>query len=100
MPRMTSFDSIWKDATDDGTNIAWTRAGWDAMSPWATGDRIYLNCPGHGEDGALTELPFAAANHRRLREIKRRCDPTNVFRFNANIEPLGDGDGNGDADPA
>jgi len=90
MPWMTSFDAIWNDATDDLANIAWTRAGWDAMAPWAAGDRIYLNFPGHGEDPALTEQAFGAANHRRLREIKRRYDPNNVFRFNANIEPLGD----------
>jgi FAD/FMN-containing dehydrogenase len=87
MAWMASFDSIWTDAADDVTNIAWTRAGWEAMAPWAEGNRIYLNFPGHGEDASLTEQAFGAANHRRLREIKRRYDPANVFRFNANIEP-------------
>jgi FAD/FMN-containing dehydrogenase len=87
MAWMASFDSIWSDAADDDANIAWTRAGWDTLEPWAVGNRIYLNFPGHGEDGSLTEQAFGAANHRRLREIKRRHDPSNVFRFNANIEP-------------
>ena len=84
---MASFDAIWSDSGDDDANIAWTRQGWDAMAPWAVGNRIYLNFPGHGEDATLTEQAFGAANHRRLREIKRRYDPSNLFRFNANIEP-------------
>ncbi len=87
MAWMTSFDAIWSDAADDAANIAWTRAGWQAMAPWSTGNRIYLNFPGHGEDASLTEEAFGTANHRRLREIKRRYDPANLFRFNANIEP-------------
>ena len=87
MPWMVSFDSIWSDAADDAANIAWTRAGWDALEPWAAGDRIYLNFPGHGEDAGLTERAFGAANHARLRQIKARYDPSNLFRFNANIAP-------------
>ncbi len=87
MPWMASFDAIWTDPADDAANIAWTRDGWDTMDPWSAGDRIYLNFPGHGEDAALTERAFGAANHRRLREIKRRYDPANIFRFNANISP-------------
>jgi berberine-like enzyme len=88
MPWMTSFDSMWTDGADDAANIGWTRAGWDAMAPWAAGNRIYLNFPGHGEDPTLAEQAFGPTNHERLRTIKFRYDPTNVFRFNANIEPL------------
>ena len=87
MPWMTSFDSMWTAGADDAANIAWTRAGWDGMAPWAAGNRIYLNFPGHGEDASLIEQAFGARNHDRLRAIKRRYDPSNVFRFNANIEP-------------
>jgi FAD/FMN-containing dehydrogenase len=87
MPWMASFDSIWTEPADDASNIAWTRAGWEALAPWSAGDRVYLNFAGHGEDAALTERAFGPANHRRLREIKRRYDPANVFRFNQNIEP-------------
>ena len=39
MAWMTSFDAIWSDAADDAANIAWTRAGWEAMTPWSAGDR-------------------------------------------------------------
>ncbi|MBI3745119.1 MAG: FAD-binding oxidoreductase [Chloroflexi bacterium] len=87
MSWMASFDSMWTDPADDAGNIAWTRAGWDALAPWAAGNRIYLNFPGHGEDADLTAQAFGAANLARLRAVKRCYDPTNVFRFNANIEP-------------
>ena len=30
---------------------------------------------------------YGSANHDRLRELKRRFDPTNLFRRNANILP-------------
>ncbi len=87
MAWMTSFDAIWSDASHDAANIAWARAGWGAMAPWSAGERVYLNFAGHGEDPALIESSFGAENHRRLRDVKRRYDPSNVFRFNANIEP-------------
>ena len=87
MPWMVSFDSIWDRPADDAANLAWSRGGWDALAPWAAGDRIYLNFPGHGEDGSLTERAFGTSNHQRLRQIKRRYDPANAFRFNQNIEP-------------
>jgi len=35
---------------------------------------------------ALTEAAFGP-NYRRLVEIKTKCDPANMFRFNQNIAP-------------
>ena len=87
MPWMVSLDAIWTAPADDAANIAWAREGWDRVAPWASGERIYLNFPGHGEDASLIEQAVGAANHRRLREIKRHYDPHNMFRFNQNIEP-------------
>ena len=87
MPWMVSFDAIWAEPGDDAANIGWARDGWDGVAPWAAGDRIYLNFPGHGEDRSLIEQAVGAENHRRLRAIKARYDPSNRFRFNQNIEP-------------
>ena len=68
-------------------NIAWTRDRWEQLRPYARQDRIYLNFPGHGEDGEdLTRRSFGA-NYEKLAAIKRRYDPTNMFRFNQNITP-------------
>ena len=49
MPWMVSIDSIWDTASEDETNIAWTRAFWERLEPFSDG-RLYLNFAGHGED--------------------------------------------------
>jgi FAD/FMN-containing dehydrogenase len=87
MPWMVSFDAAWSSPADDEASMAWARRGWDLVAPWAAGDRVYLNFPGHGEDASLTEQAFGAANHARLRAIKATYDPQNLFRFNQNIPP-------------
>jgi FAD/FMN-containing dehydrogenase len=86
MPWMFSVDSIWAHPDDDGANIAWTRAFWDRLAPYSAGGRLYLNFLGDGEDPELIRRSFGA-NFDRLRAVKRRYDPENLFRFNQNIEP-------------
>ena len=87
MPWMVSIDSIWDTADQDDANIAWTRAFWDRLEPYSDRGRIYLNFAGHGEDNdQLTRRTFGP-NYERLAAIKRRYDPTNMFRFNQNIRP-------------
>jgi len=87
MPWMVSVDSIWDHAAEDDANIAWTRAFWSRLEPFADRGRIYLNFAGHGEDNdELTRRTFGP-NYQRLADIKRRYDPLNVFRFNQNIRP-------------
>ena len=87
MPWMVSIDSIWDTADQDAENIAWTRSFWERLEPFADRGRIYLNFAGHGEDNdELTRRAFGS-NYERLADIKRRYDPTNMFRFNQNIQP-------------
>lgn len=84
---MYSLDAIWPDEADDDKNITWSRDGWSAAEPYAQDGRIYLNFPGHGEDGEdLTREAFGA-NYTRLAQVKAKYDPENVFRFNQNITP-------------
>ncbi len=84
---MYSLDAIWPNEADDNQNIAWSRDGWNAAEPYAQEGRIYLNFPGHGEDGEdLTRKAFGP-NFARLAQIKAKYDPDNVFRFNQNITP-------------
>ncbi len=84
---MYSLDAIWPNEIDDDKNIAWSRNAWNAAEPFAQEGRIYLNFPGHGEDGEdLTRKAFGP-NYARLAQIKAKFDPGNVFRFNQNITP-------------
>ena len=90
MPWMVSIDSIWDTADQDAENIAWTRAFWNRLGPYSDRGRVYLNFAGHGEDNdELTRRTFGP-NYERLAAIKRRYDPTNMFRFNQNIRPADD----------
>ncbi|MGE0119152.1 MAG: FAD-binding oxidoreductase [Dongiaceae bacterium] len=87
MPFMLSIDSIWRDAADDEANITWTRNFWRRMQPHSQHGRMYLNFPGQGEEGERLLRDSFGANYARLRDIKRKYDPDNVFRFNPNIRP-------------
>jgi FAD/FMN-containing dehydrogenase len=55
------------------------------MRPWITG-RAYLNFIG-AEGTNRIEAAFGPEKYRRLTELKRIWDPTNLFRHNQNIPP-------------
>src|SRR5919197_1084731 len=80
-----TFISVWTDAADDEPNIAAARDYSAALTPWATGGG-YINYASEAVgDGMLTE--YGAQRFERLRDVKRRYDPENRFRFNHNISP-------------
>jgi FAD/FMN-containing dehydrogenase len=88
MPWMYSIDSVWEESENDEINISWTRDFWGQMQRHSYNGRMYLNFPGHGEEGdKLLEDTFGSDNFRKLREIKAKYDPGNRFRFNQNIRP-------------
>jgi FAD/FMN-containing dehydrogenase len=87
MPYMLSIDSVWSDAADDAANIDWTRSFWQRMRSHSHHGRMYLNFPGQGEEGEKILQDTFGANYARLREIKRKYDPQNRFRFNQNLKP-------------
>jgi len=77
--------TVWTDPADTEANIAWTRETFAAMQPHF-GPGRWLNYLGDDE----AEQPIRAAygpNYERLREVKRRYDPDNVFHLNHNIAP-------------
>jgi FAD/FMN-containing dehydrogenase len=80
--------SEWLDPADTDANIAWARATYSALDPYAAGGR-WLN---YLADDDVDEAVGAAygPNYERLREVKRRYDPENVFRLNHNIVPAAD----------
>jgi FAD/FMN-containing dehydrogenase len=77
--------SVWLDAVDNEANIAWSRDTFAAMRRhFGTGRWLnYL-----GDDQAEDAIRAAyGPNYERLREVKRRYDPDNVFHLNHNIAP-------------
>lgn len=61
------------------------------LAPFAAPGQ-YVNFQGaepSGHRSADPRVVFGDAAYRRLAEVKRRYDPDNVFRLNANIDPAG-----------
>jgi FAD/FMN-containing dehydrogenase len=75
----------WMDAGDTARQIGWVRDTYSAMKPFMAAGRYvnYLNEDEMGEGAG----PAFGPNHARLKEIKRKYDPGNVFHLNQNINP-------------
>jgi FAD/FMN-containing dehydrogenase len=77
--------AVWTDAAHTDANIAWSRETFAAMKPHFGSGR-WLNYLGDDQgDGAIRAA--YGPNYDRLREVKRRYDPDNVFRLNHNVTP-------------
>jgi hypothetical protein len=62
----------------------WVRTFWSALEPHHTG--AYVNfLMEEGEERILQA--YGAKKYDRLKELKRRYDPDNLFRFNQNVRP-------------
>ena len=80
-----NIDAVWSDPARAPACVAWTRQLWEAVRPHSTG-RVYVNFLGEeGQD--RVRAAYGDAKYERLRELKRKYDPTNFFRLNQNIRP-------------
>jgi FAD/FMN-containing dehydrogenase len=79
-------EANWEHAADDDANVSWARDVLVAVEAHASGG-AYLNFPGFLEEGHDLVRASHGANYARLAQLKKRLDPENVFRRNANIEP-------------
>ena len=75
------------DSAADDASIAWVRAAGSALAPHTTG--TYVNFLAADESDRVSAA-YDPATWARLCEVKRRWDPTNVFRINHNIPPEAD----------
>ena len=77
----------WVDASTTAANVAWAREAYAAMAPHFTaGPLRQLPERRRGAEGSAVSAAFGP-NGKRLREVKRRYDPDNVFHLNQNIKP-------------
>jgi FAD/FMN-containing dehydrogenase len=64
----------------------WARDYWSAVHAHNAHGGSYVNFLMGEEDEDRVRASYGA-NHHRLREVKRRYDPSNFFRINQNIRP-------------
>ena len=86
---LLSPSSHWVDPAEDARNVQWARAFVAAMEPYSDGSR-YLNFAGLQEEGEAMMRASFGPHYDRLLALKRRYDPTNLFRLNQNIDPAGE----------
>ena len=77
--------SEWLDPADNARNIAWARESYDLMLPYFSRGR-YVNYLGEDEGEDAVAAAYGP-NYQRLRMLKAKYDPTNLFHLNQNIRP-------------
>jgi FAD/FMN-containing dehydrogenase len=79
--------AFWEDPRDAAaseTHMRWARESFDRLSPHTKG--FYVNTIAVDDPGQRVRATYGD-NYPRLVALKRKYDPTNLFRRNANIDP-------------
>jgi FAD/FMN-containing dehydrogenase len=77
---------IWENPEDDAAETRWVRYLNGRMRALGVGG-TYVNYVAPDEPADRARSAYPAPVYERLRQIKRRVDPDNVFRANVNIPP-------------
>ncbi|MDW6025863.1 FAD-binding oxidoreductase [Mesorhizobium sp. BAC0120] len=75
----------WREAREDAACIGWARDLFDEAGKYALGS-AYVNFMPEDEGDRIEKV--YGPNYHRLREVKWRYDPGNLFRANQNIRPM------------
>jgi FAD/FMN-containing dehydrogenase len=78
-------EPIWDDPADDARCLEWGRRHGARLAARSM-DTNYVNEQAD-TGGDFPEQAYGSSKYRRLRDIKARYDPANLFRLNANIQP-------------
>src|SRR5690606_14617823 len=81
---MVSFIGVTPDPADAARQAQWAQTGIEAIAH--DGDRVYVNFI-VGDQTDRRGAAYPRATMARLRQIKRRYDPENLFRINQTIVP-------------
>jgi FAD/FMN-containing dehydrogenase len=83
-PFVLNIVGFWMDMADTNRSIDWVRQTWNAVKPFSK-EGVYANFM-TAEDTDQVKLAYGG-NYSRLASIKKKYDPTNLFRVNQNIKP-------------
>jgi FAD/FMN-containing dehydrogenase len=91
--RYDHFDLLVHPATDNPAEsekmIKWARECWEDLKPFVE-RAVYVNAlEDASEEGENRVRDAYGVNYDRLVVLKRKYDPTNLFRLNSNIKPEG-----------
>ena len=73
----------WDEAAQDVTCISWAREFFNVSAPFAS-TGAYVNFMSGDEDGRVAAA--YGSNYDRLKQIKQKYDPENIFHNNQNIK--------------
>jgi FAD binding domain/Berberine and berberine like len=87
VPYVMNIVAAWDplEANESEKHMEWASKLQDAIQPFAESG-VYTNFLGDEEEERVHAS--YSINYERLVALKRRYDPTNVFRFNQNIKPV------------
>lgn len=74
----------WVDPAGAEPTTSWVRGAWKTLEPLTSG--YYVNHGGYDESERRIRANYGN-NYQRLAALKKRYDPMNLFRLNANIKP-------------
>ena len=84
LPRDLPVGAVWERPEEAATHKAWVSGFAAALRQGEPG--VYVNFVGD-EGAARVREAYPGPAWERLRVIKARYDPTNLFRLNQNISP-------------
>jgi FAD/FMN-containing dehydrogenase len=88
--RVRGFDvetaASWQDRQSAASATMWVRSVAEGLHPYSEGG-VYVNRL--GDEGEERVRAAYGANYERLVALKNKYDPTNFFRLNQNIKPMG-----------
>jgi FAD/FMN-containing dehydrogenase len=81
-----NVQGAWEDPREDHRHIHWAREYWAATHPYSNGS-AYINFMTEDEGDGRVRAAYGDALYARLREIKAKFDPGNLFHGAQNIRP-------------
>jgi FAD/FMN-containing dehydrogenase len=85
-PYVLNIQAAWEIPQEDHRHIAWARDHWMAAQPFSTGSS-YINFMTGDEGEARVRAAYGEGVYARLRDVKTKFDPRNLFHGAQNIPP-------------